>query len=211
MTKSLEFKKNNNKNLNEITEKFIKNIDDSKNEVNKILLNMDFKDLKVIWLNELFRLINNWQYTFFSDYNTKIKQDYKNLQSMNGIDIIKTEICEVLGVFGTFSFLIEFIKHIEWDGKRKYKNLEKGLLIIYEIIKGLNTNDMNSFIGISTYNNIKAQFFNDEKCNYIFEKWYNYKMKYYFTSPSFRLISKTIYNTNIDKYYKNNKKYNFIF
>lgn len=166
------------------------------------LYKLNEEQLKRLYLNELYLIIKNWSSTFNSTYNTYIYQNPDYLSSCNAINSIKSDIYKILGAISTYSFLTEFFNNFSWPGAKKYKNIEKGILLIYEIIYGYNEKELDDYIKRNSYIDIKNYFFNNDKVSINFENWYTQKIDNYFSNHNYRVIT----NILLKNMSKNNNK-----
>src|ERR1700733_3051688 len=75
----------------------------------------------------------------------------------NNIGQVKKIILEKLGIIPVFFFLIVLFGTRDYVSP--YRNVEKGLLILYHLIKGLSLSDMKEFIPSSSFNVIYHDFY----------------------------------------------------
>ena len=76
---------------------------------------------------------------------------------VNNIGQVKKIILEKLGIIPVFFFLIVLFGTRDYVSP--YRNVEKGLLILYHLIKGLSLSDMKEFIPSSSFNVIYHDFY----------------------------------------------------
>ena len=120
----------NNNNLNDILN----------NEINKLIAEQQ------VFLDENWNILNN-KY----NHRTEIK-DIKN----NNIKIIKDVLLNQLGYIPVFYFLNCIYGTSEYPGL--YKEIDKGLLILYHMVSGKSGRDMHEFISYTTYYSLYKKF-----------------------------------------------------
>jgi hypothetical protein len=101
---------------------------------------------------------NHWRF-LHSDWPSIERTKYHRSEVKNVIEIfhVKTVILNRLGVIPVFFFLIVLFGNRDYVGP--YRNVEKGLLILYHLMKGLSLNEMNRFIPKSSFNDIYQDFY----------------------------------------------------
>lgn len=111
-----------------------------KTEINNLVLEKwDFLD------NEWPKIYNKY------NHRTEIKE-FKN----NSIRFIKNELLRLLGYIPVYYFLVVLFGNQEYPGP--FKEVEKGLLILYHIVCGENGTEMEKFIPYATFYRIYKMF-----------------------------------------------------
>lgn len=146
-------------------------------KINKLIIG-DIDQIKYKW-----NLINE-------NYFTTIKQK-TNLKIINNIKTIKDDISKKLGILGPHYFLSEFF--CNYDYSCPYNNLEKGLLIIYEILNSISFQDedenhISNYMPASSYYEIKKELYNIQKKN--LNNWLDISLLEMFSSDVLRLDRK---------------------
>ena len=95
-------------------------------------------------------LNNDWPVIETKQYH---RTDFKEVID---IDEIKSSIVEKLGYIGPFYFLTEIFGNK--DRKGPYRNIEKGLLLIFQLLEGKTMKEMGDHIPSSTYFEIYKEF-----------------------------------------------------
>ena len=100
----------------------------------------------------------HWKF-LYSDWPIIERTKYHRSEVKNVKEIfhVKTVILNRLGVIPVFFFLIVLFGNRDYVGP--CRNIEKGLLILYHLMKGLSLNEMNRFIPKSSFNDIYQDFY----------------------------------------------------
>lgn len=85
------------------------------------------------------------------------KYHRSDTKSINNIDHVKEIVLQRLGVIPVFFFLTVVFATQDYPGP--YRNIEKGLLILYQLLQGYSLNDMSAFIPRSSYYDIFRKFY----------------------------------------------------
>jgi hypothetical protein len=83
------------------------------------------------------------------------------IKRVSEIDYIKERVLNKLGPIPVFFFLVVLFPFKHHPGP--YRNVEKGLLIIYHLLEGCSHSDMDKFIPKSTFHEIHKSFYGYEK------------------------------------------------
>lgn len=156
-------------------------------EGNKEIDNIEYNEILKLLTVEL---INNKWHFLNNDYITNIKKEDNNIKNVFFIDRIKKEIKKKLGYIGPYIFLTDFFKKYRFTGP--YRDVEKCLLILYQLISGYSNNEMVSYVPYSAFYNLQKEFY--EKYNNTLNSWIDNLLKEYFSNINIRLISKSIKN-----------------
>lgn len=100
------------------------------------------------------------KYWSFLDEDWKVKEDiYKHrteIKDINFIENIKNDILNKLGYIPIFFFLNSIFN--KYNYKTPYRDIEKGLLIIYHLISGKSIREMDNYIPSSSFHEIYKSF-----------------------------------------------------
>jgi hypothetical protein len=112
------------------------------------------------------------------------------LKSVKNIEDVKTIVFNALGIMPTFIFLNEIFHKYDYIGP--YRAIEKGLLILYQLITGATIPAMEKFIPSSMFQKISHEFWithMDELDTYL-----DMKLKSMFSLPIIRTVSAHLNN-----------------
>jgi hypothetical protein len=87
----------------------------------------------------------------------KTKYHRSEVKPVKDIQHVKTYVLEHLGYIPVFFFLVELFANQEYPGP--YSNVDKGLLIIYQLLTGCSIAHMARFIPSSSYHAIYNAFY----------------------------------------------------
>ncbi|KAL1932247.1 hypothetical protein VTP01DRAFT_9303 [Rhizomucor pusillus] len=91
-----------------------------------------------------------WQFLGYSwPMVTKTRYHRSEIKEVNNISFIKSYVLEKLGYIPVFFFLVVLFGSQEYPGP--YRNVEKGLLILYHILSGCSFADMGHFVPPSSF------------------------------------------------------------
>ena len=79
-------------------------------------------------------------------FESKILPDFKKVEI---IDIIKKKLEKKLGVFQVYVFLTQILHKLYLPGP--HRHVEKGLLLLYQLVEGKSINGMEDYISYSTF------------------------------------------------------------
>lgn len=135
--------------------------------------------------------INQWQ--FLKDGWPNIEKKKYNRQKLKDIDFIqdiKKKVFDKLGILSVYFFLIVLWEPIDYCSP--YRNVEKGLIILYYLITDLSMNELNGHIPKSSFYDIYNQFFVGKfnKLNKIID----YCLENMFSNINIRLLNSLKYN-----------------
>jgi hypothetical protein len=102
--------------------------------------------------------INHWQ--FLNDGWPDIEKKKYNRQKLKDIDFIedvKEKLYKKLGIIPVYFFLIVLWEPMDYCAP--YRNIEKGLMILYYFITDLSMNELNGYIPRSSFYDVYNQFF----------------------------------------------------
>ena len=80
---------------------------------------------------------------------TKLKYHCTEVKNIPSIEHVKDVILQKLGIITVFFFLTQLFGTHDYPGA--YRNIEKGLLLLYHIIEGKSIMDMSRFIPKSSF------------------------------------------------------------
>lgn len=152
----------------------------------------DIKENKEIVESLIKDLINKKWICLNNDYNyiDTNKYEYRQFRKIAAFDIIKKTIKNKLGYLVPYIFLTDFFKNFIFPGP--YTNIEKGLLIIYELVTGCSMRKMSQFISYNTYRDIHDKLYYDY--NKDLDKWITNFMINNFSNPEIRTMFTFIEN-----------------
>jgi hypothetical protein len=113
--------------------------------------------------NELafqFQELINKQWSFVdSDWPTITKSKYHRttLKEIPAIGMVKEKVLQRLGVIPVFFFLVVLFGTQDYSGP--YRNVEKGLLLLYHLLTGCSMADMEQFIPKSSFHQLHKEFY----------------------------------------------------
>lgn len=120
--------------------------------------------------NEVINIIDqNWD--FMNKKYNKIKKQYyhrSEIKRITGIEIIKEKIYDRLGYMPVFYFLNELFAIKDYKGGA-YKYVDKGILLLYQLLYGCTLTEMGKIIAYTSFYDIYKQFYLDE-ANYLNKK-----------------------------------------
>ncbi len=105
-------------------------------------------------------------------------------------------ISDSVGTLEPFIFLNDFWSKHDWS--RPYRNTEKGLLIIYQLLTGKTFAEMKPCIPQSTFQALHEEVFTKNQTK--LEKWLDKKITTIFNSPAIRVCSALLNNSKEFKY-----------
>ncbi len=111
-------------------------------------------------------------------------------KSVRNIFDVKSLISDSVGTLGPFIFLNDFWSKHDWSGP--YRNTEKGLLIIYQLLTGKTFAEMKPCIPQSTFQALHKEVFIKNQAK--LEKWIDEKITTMFSSPAIRVCSALLNN-----------------
>ena len=158
-------------------------------------MSADIKELLNIEFNKLYKTF--WSNYLNKDYIYKGNKKYyrTEIKKINNINKIKSAIFNKIGVIPVYIFLTSFCHIITFPGP--HNNIDKILCIIYQLLDGCSTHNMDQFLNETTYYRIYAQLFieNEEKLN----KWIDYMFQNFFSNVSIRILSAQLKNPQLLK------------
>jgi hypothetical protein len=107
-------------------------------------------------------IINTYWNFLESDWPTitRTKFHRTEIRDVKEIDYIRRILIARLGAIPIFFFLVILFGTRDYPGP--YKNIHKGLLVLFHLVKGLSLNDMSKYIPKSTFNEILHRFYYDQ-------------------------------------------------
>lgn len=120
-----------------------------------------------------FTLIMNMYWKFLSvgwPVLEKNKYHRTDTKEVKDIGYVKTTVLQRLGYIPVFFFLVEFFAKDEYPGP--YRGVDKGLLVLYQLLTGVSIAQMARFIPSSSYHAISNAFYvkHGEKLNSMLDK-----------------------------------------
>ena len=88
------------------------------------------------------------------------KYHRSDTKPVNRISYIKDIVLQRLGIIPVFFFLVVVFPTQDYPGP--YRNVEKGLLILYQLLQGYSLNEMLAFIPKSSYYDIFRKFYQNQ-------------------------------------------------
>lgn len=139
-------------------------------------------------INEHWRFLNDNYVTIDREY--KHRTELKELKAKHIMRKIKDELLAKLGYIAVFFFIQLFFSF--GDYKNPYKNIEKVLLVLYQVVSGKSMKEMDEYIPYATFHGIQKKFWykNKEKLNTEVTK----KLECMFSNIKSRLFSAKINN-----------------
>jgi hypothetical protein len=140
-------------------------------------INKEYKKIT----NEYWKFLNYGWPTIHKKVNHTRKKS-----SINNYLEIKTEVMNKLGIIPTYFFLTILFGDKDYPGP--YNNIEKGLLILYFIIKNIPFEDMNKYISKSTFHDIYRNFYTEERISKL-NKIIDYSLANMFSNINIRIMN----------------------
>ncbi|KIJ40794.1 hypothetical protein M422DRAFT_49007 [Sphaerobolus stellatus SS14] len=125
---------------------------------------MSTASLEIALLKEFNNLMEEKYWDFLSmewPYIKPKKYHRTDLRAVPNIDEVKKLLLKRLGPIPVFFFLTVIFPTKNYPGP--YRPLEKGLLLLYHLVKGCSLEDMRRFITPSTFNDILSSFYKKDK------------------------------------------------
>lgn len=159
---------------------------------------MEHPDVKQILQKEYEKLIQNQWKFLNNEYIPIIKKNYhrSELQEINFIENIKKEILEKIGIIPTFVFITDFCNKFNIPGP--YRDIEKGLVVLYHLLCGLSINQMETYLKYTNFFKMYKFIYidhYDELNNWINNIFYNCS-----SNKNIRLLLSHINNPEIVKH-----------
>ena len=111
-------------------------------------------------LPEIFRKLfeQQWEFLYKEWPQIKLSKHHRSdIKPVNNIGHIKDIVLQKLGIIPVFFFLVVVFPTKDYPGP--YRNLEKGLLILYQLLQGCSLTQMSGFIPKSSYYDIFKKFY----------------------------------------------------
>lgn len=139
-------------------------------------------------INEHWDFLNKNYVTIVRKY--KHRTELQELKAKHIIKKIKNELLSKLGYIAVFFFIQLFFSF--GDYRNPYKNIEKVLLVLYQIVSGKSMKEMDEYIPYASFYGIQKKFWykNKEKLNVEVTK----QLESMFSNIKTRLFSAKIYN-----------------
>jgi hypothetical protein len=157
------------------------------------------EQLEILKKIEIQKLISlKWKFL----NNTYPYIDYKRyhrteLKEINFINDLKNELYQKLGAIPIFIFLTDFFYKLNIPGP--FKNIEKGLLLLYQLLIGKSINAMSSYVKYTTYHDMYKTFYVDYRKE--LNEWVNnLLLNDYFSNNTLRLIYAKLKNPKLLKH-----------
>ena len=128
----------------------------------------------------------HWQF-LNADWPIIIESKYHctEVKSIQSIEYVKDIVFQKIGVIPVFSFLLQLFSIHDYSGP--YRNVEKGLLLLYHILKGYSIINMNRFIPKSSFYELYKEFY--IKQHSILDKKVTSMLEHMFSNIKIRLYS----------------------
>lgn len=151
------------------------------------LLEVEFKKLyERYWSNILKK---NYEEIKNKRYHRTVIIDIPNIQK------IKNTLIEKIGYIPIYVFLTSFCNNYYFPGP--HKNIDKLLLVLYQLVEGYSTHQMDDFINDTTFYRIYEKLYiKNEK---YLDNWINDMYKNYFSNLNIRLLTSYIKNPDLLK------------
>lgn len=152
----------------------------------------DMKNYKNILRNEINKLVlENW--IFLNDNWSVIKHKYKHrteIKHIKFIDEVKKILLDKLGYISIFFFLTVLYTHKEYPAP--YFEVEKGLMLIYHLVSGITSKNINRYIPYTSFYSVYKKFWitNYSSLN----KLVDYFLLNMFSNVKIRILSAKIKN-----------------
>ena len=121
----------------------------------------------------------------------KKKWHRKKIETVDLIGKLKTKIIEKIGFISMFFFLTQF--YGKQDHCAPFRNVEKAVLLIWQLISGKSCEQMGDYISSSTFFNLYDEFYKDGYKN--LNNWLNLCLKDMFSNHIIRVLSAKLYNS----------------
>lgn len=155
---------------------------------NKLIMNYN-KVLTVLF----YEIIDNYWNFLDNDYSTDVDVNI-NYIPVSYINDIKSKIFNNIGFISVFTFLTDFFSKYEFYGN-KYNNIQKGLLILFQLITGVSNEGIKIYISKYIFEEIHKNLYIDYKYELI--TWIDNIMYKSFSNKNTRLLSRGFYE-NLD-------------
>jgi hypothetical protein len=142
------------------------------------------KEVNNLIANEWLFLNMNWSYILHK-FNHR-----SELKDVKFIKFIKDVLLEQLGYIPVFYFLNVIYGSIEYPGP--YREIEKGLLILYHMVSGLSGRKMHQFISYTTYYELYKRFWQSNYNN--LNKLINLELNRLFSNIKIRILAAIVKN-----------------
>lgn len=137
------------------------------------------KEVNNLIANEWLFLNMNWSYILHK-FNHR-----SELKDVKFIRFIKDVLLEQLGYIPVFYFLNVIYGSIEYPGP--YREIEKGLLILYHMVSGLSGRKIHQFISSTTYYELYKRFWHSNYNN--LNKLINLELNRLFSNIKIRILA----------------------
>jgi hypothetical protein len=135
-----------------------------------------------------FQELINKQWSFIdSEWPTTKKSKYHRttLKDIPSIGMVKEKVLQRLGVIPVFFFLVVLFGAHDYSGP--YRNVEKGLLLLYHLLTGCSMSDMEQFMPKSSFHQLHKEFY--EKRGSELSRMIRKMMSSMFSNIRIRLLS----------------------
>lgn len=112
------------------------------------------------------------------------------LKEVHFIEDVKKDIFDKLGYTGPFAFLVDY--YCRKDRPGPYRNIEKALLLIYQLLVGNSIREMAPYLPYSSYYEIYKNLWIKEYDE--LNKWVDNCLQNYFSNDIIRALSASLYN-----------------
>ena len=168
--------------------------------IKEINYTMDQQDLNQKINNEVNTIIiNNWK--FLESNWPIINHKYKHrteIKHIKNIKEIKQILVDKLGYISVFFFLIILYTNCEYPGP--YFEIEKGLLLLYQLVSGISGIEINKYLPQATYHKYYKKFWMDEDNYKRINKIVNNSLENMFSTIRLCILSSYKYNPPLFKH-----------
>lgn len=159
---------------------------------------ISIQDLEINLNNEYKKIIT--EYWNFLNYGwptiKKTRNHTRIISNIKNYNEIKKEVFNKLGVIPVYFFMVILFGDQDYPGS--YNTIEKGLLILYFILKNIPFESMDKYISKSTFHDIYRTFYETNRINRI-NKTLNYCMSNMFSNINTRILNGIIQNPDLFK------------
>lgn len=151
------------------------------------------RDIKIEFLNQEWKQLLREEWTILNSmypYVEDVKCHRTIKKEINFIEDIKYEIINKLGTIPTFTFLVDFFSKYQFPGP--YNNIEKGLLIIYQLLSGKTIREMEIYLPSSSFYDIYRTLY--IKCYTELNSWIDSMLEKKFSTSTIRMLSASLNN-----------------
>jgi hypothetical protein len=154
---------------------------------------VDENQVKSLLSQHIQRLVTS-EWTILEDewHIVQLKKGHRSeIKDIHNVQHIKMEIGSKIGYIGPFIFLNDFYSRKDWIGP--YRNVEKGLLLIYHLLSGKSNTEMSIHLPKSSFQDILNELYVKEYDT--LNSWLDYCVENMFSNMNIRILSAALYNT----------------